>query len=648
VTPDAPDVLEARLADPALGEESPARVDALNALVYGLDLNEPQRRLALAREARALAERLGYAEGRALAVGLEGHALYLLSDHAAALALVTEALEGLDPASEAHRRLRSVLASIHVSLGNYEEALAIALDQLEQARARGDREGEGWLLHGLSGAFLDTGDVERALDYAMQELDVFTALGWVVGQARAHSSVGSVLRHMGRLDEARAHHEVSLTLFREGADRFGESRALHDLGTLAQEQRDLPRALDLHRQALDLRRAHGNRQAQTTSLLHIGETLAAMGRVDEALAPLHEALEIAEALGIRPRVYQVHRALADAYEAQGDFRRALHHYRAYHAVCETVLDSETSGRLQTMQVRHEAERARQEAEIARLRNVELREKNEQLEKLLTELKRTQDRLVQSEKMASLGRLTAGIAHEIKNPLNFVVNFAQLAFERAGELRASVEAHRADLPADLNEELDDALDTFAGNVARVLDHARRADGIVRSMLGHVRASAGEHAPVALHVLLDQSIEAVFGGRAGDGGVAVVRDYDAGVGEVEASAAALGRVFVNLLENAAYAVRRHAAAAGPDYRPEVVVRTRALPGLVQVRVVDNGPGVPPALCTRLFEPFFTTKPPGEGTGLGLSLAYDIVTQGHGGSLAVHSREGEGATFVVTLPA
>ena len=472
-------------------------------------------------------------------------------------------------------------------------------------------------------------------------------MAFPVGQARAHSSVGTALRHLGRLGEARAHHEVSLTLFREAGDHFGEARALHDLGTLAQEQGDLARALDLHRRALDLRRAHGNRQSQTTSLLHIGETLTAMGRPAEGEAVLREALDLAEALGVRPRVFQLHRALADACEAQGDFRQALHHYRLYHQVCETVLDAQTSGRLQTLQVRHEAEMAQQEAEIARLRNVELREKNEQLEKLLTELKRTQDRLVQSEKLASLGRLTAGIAHEIKNPLNFVVNFAQLGAERAEELREAVEAHRAALPPDLAEELDDGLDTFAGNVARVLDHARRADGIVRSMLGHVRASSGEHVPVALHPLLDQSIEAVFGARTGDGVVAVVRDYDAEVGEVEASAAALGRVFINLLENARYAVCRHVAVAGPGYRPEVTVRTRVLPGLVQVRVIDNGPGVPAALCTRLFEPFFTTKPPGEGTGLGLSLAYDIVTQGHGGSLAVHSREGEGATFVVTLP-
>ena len=295
----------------------------------------------------------------------------------------------------------------------------------------------------------------------------------------------------------------------------------------------------------------------------------------------------------------------------------------------------------------EAERAVREAEIERLRSTELREKNEQLERLLTELKRTQTRLVQSEKLAGLGRLTAGIAHEIKNPLNFVVNFAQLNAELAEDLHALLLARRAEVPGDLADELDDGLGAFTLNVGKVLEHARRADGIVKSMLGHVRSTGGERRRVQLHRLLDQSIEQVFGRHLGESAVTIERLYDDTVGEVEMVTQSMLRVFVNVLDNARYAVCRRAETEGEDFVPHIEVKTRRLPGLVQIRIHDNGPGIPRSDCTRVFEPFFTTKPTGEGTGLGLSLSYDIVTQGHDGSMTALSTEGEGATFVITLP-
>ncbi|MDX1420128.1 MAG: tetratricopeptide repeat protein [Rubricoccaceae bacterium] len=630
------------------GLEGAARLDALLDLLTPYVTRAPEQQLALGEEALALAERHGDTRARARALSLVGRGHLLLSEYDRALPHLTEAMVLLEREGDPEaRRAKGMLASLHHTIGNYEEAMRLALDNLEDARREGEPEEVGWHLHGLSGAYFELGDTERALDYAMQALDRFTALGHPVGQARSHSSVGTVLSAQGRHDEAQGHHEVSLQLFQQAGDRLGESRALYDLGRAAHARGDIERALEVQQEALALRRHLNHPQSQSTSLLALGEALLAAGRTDEALATLHEALDIAEALRLRPRLFQVHRALSDAYDAAGDPERALHHYRRYHDVRGSVLDAQTAGRLQTMQVRHDVERARQEAEIERLRGVELREKNEQLQRLLDELRRAQDRLVQSEKLASLGRVTSGIAHELKNPLNFVVNFAGLNAEIADDLRAAVRARRDDLPDDLAAELDDGLATFADNVARVLANARRADGILRSMLGHVRATEGERRRVSLHALLDQAIANVFGEHEGDPATIVERTYDREVGEVEAAPGSLGRVFFNLLENARYAVCCYADASGGDYRPRIEVRTRALPGLVQVRVVDNGPGVPEDHCTRLFEPFFTTKPPGEGTGLGLSLASDIVTQGHGGSLAVHSREGEGATFVVTLP-
>ncbi|PAP75446.1 sensor histidine kinase [Rubrivirga marina] len=262
------------------------------------------------------------------------------------------------------------------------------------------------------------------------------------------------------------------------------------------------------------------------------------------------------------------------------------------------------------------------------------------ERALDELRATQAQLVQAEKMASLGALTAGIAHEIKNPLNFVNNFAALSQELVEELTNETDPEeRATLLADLQ-----------ANAAKIEEHGRRADAIVRSMMEHARSGSGERHVVDLNALVAEyarhaehavrvrhpGFEARLSLHLGDG-----------VGEVELAPQEIGRVLINLIDNALDATRQRAEAEGDGYAPTVTVATCRTVGSVEVRVGDNGPGMAEAVRARVFEPFFTTKPTGEGTGLGLSLSHDIVAQGHGGTLAVESAEGMGATFVLTLP-
>jgi signal transduction histidine kinase len=289
-----------------------------------------------------------------------------------------------------------------------------------------------------------------------------------------------------------------------------------------------------------------------------------------------------------------------------------------------------------------------QAELARQAEA-LRAANGELERTLGTLQRTQAVLVQSEKMASLGRLTAGVAHEIKNPLNFVNNFADLVVEQAGELRATLGPHRVRLPSETAEEVDETLDALAVNADRIAQHGRRADGIVRSMLGHARGGAGTMEPTDLNRLVREATALAYHEfRARRTGVEVVveEDLDPEAGTVTARVADLSRVVVNLLQNAFDAVSLRARADGAGYTPTVTVQTRREGGRVLVCVRDNGTGMDEVTCARVFEPFFTTKPPGEGTGLGLSLAYDIV-RGHGGDLAVESAPGRGAAFTVDLP-
>ncbi len=278
------------------------------------------------------------------------------------------------------------------------------------------------------------------------------------------------------------------------------------------------------------------------------------------------------------------------------------------------------------------------------RTVALEEKSEALEQSLDGLRGAQARLVQQEKLASLGGLAAGLAHEIKNPLNFVTNFAQLNVGLAADLREAF--HTGD-----REMVEEMLVDLEANTQKIHEHGHRADGIVRGMLGHARGEGGQRQPFGLNALVEEHVALVYhGARARDGQFqcTVEIDLDPAVGDVDGVPQEIARVLQNLLGNAFDAVRARATAGGDGapFEPVVTVRTRRTGDSVTVAVGDNGPGVPADLRARIFEPFFTTKPTGQGTGLGLSLSHGVVV-GHGGALEVESVEGAGATFTVTLP-
>jgi signal transduction histidine kinase len=277
-------------------------------------------------------------------------------------------------------------------------------------------------------------------------------------------------------------------------------------------------------------------------------------------------------------------------------------------------------------------------------------RSEALAHSLQRLRAAQAQLVQQEKLAGLGQLTAGIAHEIKNPLNFVTNFAQLSRDLALEVRDAL-TEDPDRPARaVAEELGEALDDLVLNTEKIAEHGRRADGIVKSMLAHSRATPGERRPVNLNRLLDEYANLAYHGMRAQYhlDVEVERHYDEALGELPIVPEEIGRVFLNLVGNAFDALRDRIAVEGDAFGPRVRITTRRTDDGAAVYVSDNGPGMPPEVLPRVFEPFFTTKPSGEGTGLGLSLAYEIVTQGHGGTLGVRSRVGEGTVFMLTLPA
>jgi len=292
--------------------------------------------------------------------------------------------------------------------------------------------------------------------------------------------------------------------------------------------------------------------------------------------------------------------------------------------------------------RLERERQRAEAEIRAARDA--------AEAALRDLKVAQASLVQSEKMASLGQLTAGIAHEIKNPLNFVNNFADLSVELLDELKDTAAPAIAALDDDKRAEFDEAIAMLTGNLNKIAEHGRRADGIVKSMLEHSRGASGDRRSVDPNALVEEALNLAYhGARAQDPNfnITLERDFAAALAPVELVPQDMTRVLLNLFGNGFYAANKRKAAEDGAFKPVLRVTTRALGDAVEIAVRDNGTGIPPELRDKLFQPFFTTKPTGEGTGLGLSISYDIVTQEHGGTIAVESELGEFTEFTVRLP-
>jgi signal transduction histidine kinase len=275
----------------------------------------------------------------------------------------------------------------------------------------------------------------------------------------------------------------------------------------------------------------------------------------------------------------------------------------------------------------------------------------ELRETLNRLRAAQANLIQAEKMASLGQLTAGIAHEIKNPLNFVNNFASLSNELLEELKDEAEPALASLEDDKRAEIDETLVMLSGNLEKIVEHGQRADNIVKSMLEHSRGASGERREVDLNGLVEEALNLAYhGARARDQSFSITleRDYAPALAPIELAPQEMTRVLLNLFGNGFYAANKRAQANGDgSFRPLLAVATREDGDAVEIKVRDNGTGIPPEIKDKLFQPFFTTKPSGEGTGLGLSISYDIVTQQHGGTITVESEEGSSTEFTVRLP-
>ncbi len=482
-------------------------------------------------------------------------------------------------------------------------------------------------------------------------------------------NAGAIYLAINKLDSALYYSQTALNMGNEKNIFANDSYLLSNIAAAYSKKGDQAKARDYYDQAVREALDNGSPRYVHLTYYSLAEHFRRLGKIDSSVVYARKAIEVVRHTVQSYLCLKPARLLTDLYQ-DIDADSTLKYLKIYTAANDSLFSTRANQQLQMMTYEEEQRQQQQVTEQLRNRNKfrttillvglaaftlvalvlyrgnrqqrranrALQEQKEELQRTLAQLTATQAQLVHAEKMASLGELTAGIAHEIKNPLNFVNNFAEVSAELFEELKdTSDPGQRAELIAMLQE-----------NLEKINEHGKRADAIVKSMLQHSRSGTAAKEPTDLNALVDEYLRLAYHGlRAKDKSfnAAFTADLDPLLPKVDVVPQDIGRVLLNLINNAFHAVSEKQKTAGEGYVPAVTVSSLREHGRVVIRVSDNGPGIPDAIREKIFQPFFTTKPTGQGTGLGLSLSYDIV-KAHGGMLTVEATD-KGAAFTIQLP-
>lgn len=554
--------------------------------------------------------------------------------------------------------------------GDYDKALTHFFESLALREEINDQKGIGHVSLNIGSLYYALGDHDEALEFLERARRVNESIGYKDGIATVHNNLGNVYRDEEAYDLALAQYEQALHLREEIGDQKGISSTLANIGRLYVVQNDYASAIGQFEQALEIDKKLGDAGSLADRLRSIGSTYMAIERFDEALAHTEDALFIADSIKALPLLRDIYELRAEIFERAGNTGDALHAYKAYKATHDSLFNTDSQSVIAELQTRYRAQEQEQQIDnFRRQREIQqlwmfglvggvvlfgavaflgyngYRIKKRALSDLNVvheQLKSTQTQLIQQEKLASLGQLTAGIAHEIQNPLNFVNNFSELNEELIEEIEEKPEA-------SVNE-IKELIEMIKLNSEKIKMHGSRAGKVLRSMAQHASWKPGERESVGINAFVGEYLtvtERRIEVEHPDLDLQVERRFDERAGSVEMVPQEIGQVLVNLFSNAMDAMIEQKTLHDGAYTPKLVVSSHRKNGSVEVHIADNGAGIPAGGVDRIFDPFYTTKPTGQGTGLGLSLSYEIITQGHGGHLSVESHEGDGATFIMSLP-
>jgi two-component system NtrC family sensor kinase len=501
---------------------------------------------------------------------------------------------------------------------------------------------------------------------------------------------GLVFDHLAQYDSALFYHQKAYNISIGKGDDYSTISFLSNLGLTYKHKHNAAKAMECFNVAMALVNKD-KMPADIKSNLYnnIASAYADERNYTAARQNFDTSILLAKSVSVMDIVLEDYRNLADMYSGVNDYKQEAFYLKKYYTLKDSLYSSDTKNQLTQLESnfrigQKNEQIAEQQQEVTKQtgqrnsfliiaaaaalllvisiifysrsaktntlllqKNTQIHEQNDKLEHTLTDLKSAQAQLIQSEKMASLGELTAGIAHEIQNPLNFVNNFSEVNIDMLEELKAESKKPKAEKDEQLEAEL---IGDLLANERKINHHGKRADSIVKGMLEHSRMSTGQKEITDLNKLADEYLRLAYHGlRAKDKSfnAELITNFDKNLPPVNIVPQDIGRVLLNLFNNAFYAVNQKAKTAGTGYKPEVSVSTVMKKGQLVITVNDNGVGIPDANREKIMQPFFTTKPTGEGTGLGMSLSYDIVVKGHGGSISVTSKEGEGSAFIVTIP-
>jgi len=567
------------------------------------------------------------AVGEALSWSLAGHGYRLSGNYIKGLEYHQKAVAMAEktniPAALSYAQ--TMLAHLYKDRENYQKALKLYLEAYK-IEPKGDNEKRliYWIQGNLAMVYLATGKLDSAIFYAQKRLDMKLSKNV---DLHALQSIAGAYSQMGRIVEAEKLY---------------------------------------HKCLQSLKKNESSRMLNMISL-SLAEHFYRHNKPDSAAFYARKSMEVIANSSYAYLAMKPAKLLTDIYQ-ETNADSTIKYLKIFRAANDSLYSTQANQQLQMMTYEEDMRKRNAESEkkeytnkiktnmmIAGLAffcliagvlyyNFKRKQKaNLMLETALSDLKATQSQLIQSEKMASLGELTAGIAHEIQNPLNFINNFSELSNELIDEM--NLEIDKGDM-----EEAKLIASDIKQNLEKINHHGKRADGIVKGMLQHSRSSSGRKEPTNINELCDEYLRLSYHGlRAKDKtfNATLRTDFDQSIGTLNIISQDIGRVILNLFTNAFYSVNEKKQSGIENYEPTVSIATKKTGNHIEIRVSDNGKGIPKTVVDKIFQPFFTTKPSGQGTGLGLSLSYDIITKGHGGKIEIETEEDKGTTIIINLP-
>jgi signal transduction histidine kinase/Tfp pilus assembly protein PilF len=624
-----------------------------------------------------------FSKGEAEALKIYGNAFQAKGDFKGSLDYYSRALTIAKTANE-EKIIPGILNNIglvHFNLGNYSEALNTYFVAIKGAEKVNNNFVKAAVLNNIAYVYLELENLDDAEAYYLKVLEIDSMSGDVRRMIQSLTNIGDVRllqnRPLDALLSLRKAYKMAIGL--ESPDLIEmSSRTLASIYVVLDSS---DRAENFFRESISISKQHNYGVPLVKSMIGLSELLYKNGNYKEALGFAIEAKDQAEKMHQTILMRNAHNVLSKIYEAEGNTPAALKSYKLFTQYNDSINDLRSKKVAATLEAEYEFSKKALEFEKASQRQrwiifsafaglftflvilfiiarnkrilnkayhtlqektVEIENKNETLEQTLNQLQSAQLQLIQAEKMASLGELTAGIAHEIQNPLNFIINFSELNSEMVDEINTELEKGN-------ETEINYLLSYIKDNTNKIGQHGKRADAIVKGMLAHSRSQPGERMVTDINRLAKEYLRLTYQGLK-----TKFNDFEAeyhfepavDLPNIEILPQEIGRAFFNVMQNAFYAVYERKNAGDPNYKPFVEVLVKIEDDQIKVMVRDNGMGIPSSILNKIFQPFFTTKPTGQGTGLGLSLSYDIV-KAHGGEIKVHSEEQKGSEFIIVLP-